>query len=241
MSRMNGSDPFFAEAAALMGDPARANILAALMDGRAWTAKELAFAAGVSAQTTSGHLARLTDGRLLTVVAQGRHRYYRLAGPAVASAVEALMAVAVVAAPRHRPPSRVGAELSAARTCYDHLAGRLGVAIHDALVARGAFSVAEGGYAVSEAGLTLFAGLGIDAKGLGRGSRPLARPCLDWSERRPHLAGSVAAALACGCLGQGWIERRAGSRAVRLTPAGARSLHGLIGLTACEEVGDRAA
>jgi DNA-binding transcriptional ArsR family regulator len=245
MARMNGSDPFFAEAAALIGEPARANILAALMDGRAWTAKELAFAAGVSPQTTSGHLARLTEGRLLTVVAQGRHRYYRLAGPAVARAVEALMAVAVEGAPRHRPPSRAGAELSAARTCYDHLAGRLGVAIHDVLVARGAFSVSEGGYAVSEAGLALFAELGIDAKGLCRGSRPgsrpLARPCLDWSERRPHLAGSVAAALACRCLDQGWIERRPGSRAVRLTPAGARSLHGLIGLTVCEEVGVQAA
>ena len=241
MVRMNGSDPFFAEAAALMGDPARANILAALMDGRAWTAKELAFAAGVSAQTTSGHLARLTEGRLLTVVAQGRHRYYRLAGPAVARAVEALMAVAVDAAPRHRPPSRVGAELAAARTCYDHLAGRLGVAIHDAFVARGAFSVAEGGSGLSEAGQALFAELGIDAKALDRGSRPLARPCLDWSERRPHLAGAAAAALACHCLEQGWIERRAGSRAVRLTPAGVRALHDRIGLPACEEVGVRAA
>jgi DNA-binding transcriptional ArsR family regulator len=241
MARMNGSDPFFAEAAALMGDPARANILAALMDGRAWTAKELAYAAGVSAQTTSGHLARLTAGRLLSVVAQGRHRYYRLAAPSVARAVEALMSVAVEAAPRHRPPTRVGAELAAARTCYDHLAGRLGVGIHDALVARGAFAVAEGGYGLSDAGLSLFAELGIDAKALGRGSRPLCRPCLDWSERRPHLAGAVAAALACRCVEQGWIERRSGSRAVRLTPAGARSLHGLIGLRVCEAVGVQAA
>jgi DNA-binding transcriptional ArsR family regulator len=238
---MNGSDPYFAEAAALMGDPARANILAALMDGRAWTAKELAFAAGVSAQTTSGHLARLTEGGLLTVVAQGRHRYYRLAGEAVARAVEALMTVAVEAAPRRRPASRVGAELAAARTCYNHLAGRLGVALHDALVAGGAFIVAPDGYGVSEAGRALLAGLDIDVTAAARGTRSLARPCLDWSERRPHLAGSLAAALACRCFEQGWIERRSGSRAVRLTRAGAVALHGRVGLPICEEADIQAA
>ena len=238
---MSASDPFFAEPAALMGDPARANILAALLDGRALTAKELAFAAGVTPQTTSGHLARLTAANLLTSVAQGRHRYFRLAGPAVAHAIEALMALAGEATPRHRPKTRASADLAAARTCYDHLAGRLGVGIHDALVSRAALVVAEGGYGLSDSGRDLFAEMGIDAAAHTGGRRALARPCLDWSERRFHLAGTLPAAFACRCLDLGWIERRPGSRAIRVTAAGEREFRDRLGLVACEALPAQAA
>lgn len=231
---MSASDPYFAEPAALMGDPARANILAALLDGRALTAKELAYAAGVTPQTTSGHLARLSAANLVTAVAQGRHRYYRLASPAVAHAIEALMGLAQEATARHRPRTRASAELATARTCYDHLAGRLGVDLHDALVARGALTVSEGGYGLSDSGRELFAAIGIDEAGLTRGRRPVARPCLDWSERRTHLAGPLAAALACRCLDLGWIERRPGSRAVRVTALGTREFRDRLGLITCE-------
>src|SRR3546814_4206910 len=119
--------------AALIGDPARANILSALMDGRALTATELAYVAGVSPQTTSGHLAKLAEGNLLECVKQGRHRYYRLANPLIGRMLEGIMAVAANGPPRHRPPSKLDAALRVARTCYDHLAGRLGVGIADAL------------------------------------------------------------------------------------------------------------
>src|SRR4051794_15254131 len=240
-SWMSASDPFFAEPAALIGDPARANILAALMDGRALTAKELAYAAGVTPQTTSGHLARLAAANLITPLAQGRHRYYRLANPAVAHAIEALMRLAQDTSARHRPRSRASAELAAARTCYDHLAGRLGVALHDALVARGALTLSEGGYGLSETGRADFADLGIDTAGPRQGGRAAARPCLDGGDRRRHLAGPLAAALACRCLDLGWIERRRDSRAVRVTSTGEREFRDRLGLVVCEALPSQAA
>jgi DNA-binding transcriptional ArsR family regulator len=216
-----------------MGDPTRANMLAALMDGRAWTAKELALAARVTPQTASGHLAQLTAGGLVTVAAQGRHRYYRLAGPPVAQAVEALMALTLESAPRHRPKTRASAALSEARTCYDHLAGRLGVALHDALMAQDCFRPAEGGYELTASGRRTLAGLGLDLDAIARERRPLARPCLDWSERRPHLAGALGAALAAHCFACGWVERVAGTRALRITRAGEAALERL-GAFRCE-------
>jgi DNA-binding transcriptional ArsR family regulator len=237
---MRGTDPFFAEAAALMGEPARANILAALMDGRAHTAKELAFAAGVSAQTTSGHLARLVAGELVAGAVQGRHRYYRLAGSHVAQAVESLMVLAETAAPRHRPRTRAAEGVAEARTCYDHLAGRFGVALHDALIARGCVEPSMLGYALTDAGSALAAELGIATKALARSGRPLARPCLDWTERRFHLAGAFAAALSCRCLELGFIERQRDSRAVRVTDRGKWELSRL-GLFSCEDAASRAA
>jgi DNA-binding transcriptional ArsR family regulator len=220
---MSTPGPYLAEIAHLMGDPARANMLQALMDGRALTAKELAFLAGVAPQTASGHLARLMQGGLLGVAMQGRHRYYRLAGPEVAAAIEGLMVLAGSAATPRRLPSRVGAELAEARTCYDHFAGRLGIAIHDALVAAGYLTVSEGGYGLTPAGEAVFAKLGIDPAER-KSRRAALRPCLDWSERRPHLAGSLAAALACRCFDMGWVLRRKDSRAVTLTPAGHEAL-----------------
>ena len=219
-----------AEIAALIGDPARAAMLTGLMDGRALTATELAATAGVTPQTASSHLSRLVDAGLLRVERQGRHRYHRLASPEVARMLEGIMQVASGLAPAR--PVVVGprdAALRAARTCYDHLAGRLGVAIADALVAGGQLDFdAEAGI-VTDRGLALFRGLGIEAD-TGRRKRVLCRPCLDWSERRPHLAGVLGAALCAHCFDQGWIRRVSASRAVAVTPLGRRMLCETFGL-----------
>ena len=230
---MSSNDPHVAKIAALIGDPARANILKALMDGRARTAKELAHIAGVSPQTTSGHLAKLSEGGLLGLAKQGRHRYYHLANAQVAVAIESLMALAGERPlPKHHHHTRVAGALRAARTCYDHIAGRLGVCLFDQLVVRGCLLPAgqsEEDFVVTSAGRQLFAALQIDVDALARGKpgggkRRFARACLDWSERSPHLAGSLGAALAERCFDLGWLERRRDSRAVTLTGAGAAGL-----------------
>ena len=221
MSRSGAhASPSLAEIAHLMGDPARANMLHALMDGRALTAKELAWLAGVAPQTASGHLAKLMQGGLIEVATQGRHRYFRLAGADVAAALEGLMVLANREGGGRRLPQRVGAELAQARTCYDHFAGRLGIAIHDALMSGGHLAAGQGGYALAASGKAVFASMGVDPEARGRPGRAALRPCLDWSERRPHLAGHLAAALACRCFDAGWTLRRKDSRAVTLTEAG---------------------
>ena len=234
---MSSNEPHVAMIAALIGDPARANILKALMDGRARTAKELAQIAGVSPQTTSGHLARLSDGGLLTLAKQGRHRYFHLANSAVANAIESLMALAGERVlPKHHHHTRVAGALRAARTCYDHIAGRLGVCLFDQLIARGCLIPSgEDDFIVTPAGRQLFAGLQIDVDAMARGKpngsrRRFARACLDWSERSPHLAGALGAALADRCFERGWLERRRDSRAVTLTAAGSRGLAALFDL-----------
>lgn len=205
-----------AAVAALIGDPARANILNALMDGRALTAKELAFAARVSPQTTSGHLAKLTDAALLAVEKQGRHRYFRLASPLVGQMMEAVMAFA---GPDERPRStwRGGEALRTARTCYDHLAGRLAVALADSLTERGHLALASDGGEVTTSGHAFLRSFGAEP---GPGKRIFCRPCLDWSERRPHIAGRLGAALACRCFELGWVKRLRDTRAVAITDAG---------------------
>ena len=217
---MSTQGPYLAEIAHLMGDPARANMLHALMDGRALTAKELAWIAGVAPQTASGHLAKLMQGKLIDVAVQGRHRYYRLVGPEVATALEGLMVLANLDGTSRRLPSRVGAELSQARTCYDHFAGRLGIGIHDALMAGGHLTASEGGYALTASGKAIFRALGLDPDATARSRRAALRPCLDWSERRPHLAGHLAASLACRCFEMDWVRRRKDSRAVTLIEEG---------------------
>jgi DNA-binding transcriptional ArsR family regulator len=227
---MAPQNPYFAGVAALMGDPARANILAVLLDGRARTAKELAFAAGVSPQTTSGHLAKLVDGRLLESVAQGRFRYFRLAGPSVAAAIEALCLLTPEEPRRRTVFGPAETTLRAARTCYDHLAGRLGVAVLDALLAARHLEADGDCYAVTPRGRALFAELGIEVDAVARQRRAFARPCLDWSERRPHLAGALAAALVDRCLALGWIRRLPDTRAVLVTPAGTRGLASLLSI-----------
>jgi DNA-binding transcriptional ArsR family regulator len=220
-----------AEIAALAGDPARAGMLQALLDGRALTATELAHVAGVAPQTASGHLGQLTRAGLIAMERQGRHRYHRLASPAVARLLESLMLLAAEARPSRR--ATVGPrdeKMRAARTCYDHLAGRLGVGIAQAMADAGYVEFAEDAGLVTADGERFLARLGVALEGPARTSRPLCRLCLDWSERRPHLAGRLGAALCSHCLERGWIRRRADGRALDITPAGARAFHEMFGL-----------
>lgn len=217
-----------AEIAALVGDATRANILATLLDGRASTALELALAARVTPQTASAHLAKLVEGSLLTVDRQGRHRYFRLATAQVARTLETIMGLAAVTAPRHRRPLRMAADMRRARTCYDHIAGELGVAITDGLIAAGHVELDGEAGAVTDAGQSFFRTHGIDVS-TASGRRIFCRPCIDWSERRPHLGGHVGAAICARCLDNGWIARRSGSRALTITPDGAAALPKIFG------------
>jgi len=230
------SNARFAEVASLAGDPTRAGMLHALMDGRALTASELARVAGVTPQTASGHLAKMAAASLVQVEKQGRHRYYRLATPAVAQMMESIMQVAS-GLEAMRPAPATGprdAALRAARTCYDHLAGHLGVALTDALVTRGHVELTHDAGLVTDAGIALFGRIGINVASLtarrGKTPRVLCRPCLDWSERRPHLAGAVGAALCARSVEEGWIRRLDGTRAVAVTPKGWRIFRDTIGV-----------
>jgi DNA-binding transcriptional ArsR family regulator len=225
-----------AETAALVGDPARASMLMTLMDGRALTASELARAAGVTPQTASGHLARLCTAGLLSIQRQGRHHYHRLASPAVAHMLETIMDVAqdnaaasgrlVVTGPRDLA-------MRAARTCYDHIAGQLGVGLADCLSERGHVELSSEGGAVTPAGLAFFGEFGLDLRPGGKsGARVFCRPCLDWSERRLHIGGTLGAALAARCFALNWLRRHDDSRAIAVTPAGRQGFRDRFGLAA---------
>ncbi len=220
-----------AEVASLVGDSARANILAALMGGRALTAGELANAAGVSPQTTSGHLGKLNDGRLIACVKQGRHRYYRIATHRVAEMLEGIMAMVADAPPRHRPPSKLDDAMRTARTCYDHFAGKLGVGLTDALCAHGHLALSDDGGEVTDSGVAFFEEFGVDLAVARNRRRIFCRPCLDWTERRPHLGGSVGAVLAQRCFDLGWFEHMRDSRALIITKTGRRGLNKTFGLS----------
>ncbi len=205
-----------------MGDAGRVNILTALFDGRALTATELAFRAGVAPATASEHLSKLLAGGLLAVTRHGRNRYFRLASTDVARMLEGMMVVAgaVDAAPAaRRATPRISLALRHARTCYDHLAGRLGVGLADSLVSGGLILLGDDAGEATEAGRSFFDafGLRLDTR---RTRRLFCRPCLDWSERRPHLAGILGAALCVRCEELGWIRRERDSRAVAVTPTG---------------------
>ena len=219
-----------AEIAALIGDVARANILSALMDGRALTASELAWHSGVSPQTASGHLAKLSEARLIAMARQGRHRYYRLASPEVAQAIEALMAVASFSPKRHRPVGPRDEALRRARTCYDHLAGRLAIAIADALTARRHVILSESAGVLTDEGHRFLCAVGIDLDADREGKRAICRTCLDWSERRSHLAGRLGAALCRRAFELGWVERIRDSRVVAVTAEGQRGLQATFGI-----------
>jgi DNA-binding transcriptional ArsR family regulator len=222
-----------AHAAAAIGDPARANILLALMDGRALTAGELAWHAGVSPQTTSGHLATLADARLISVVRQGRHRYHRLASSEVAHVIESLSELAAAGPPRYRPTGPRDEAMRTARRCYDHLAGRLGVVLAASMCERGHLVIPDAGDGAAavtdEGGRFLDEELGIDL-GPPAGRRPLCRTCVDWSERRLHLAGRVGAGLCRRSLELGWIVPSRDSRAVSITPAGRKGFARAFGI-----------
>ncbi|MEU4782335.1 winged helix-turn-helix domain-containing protein [Micromonospora sp. NPDC023633] len=240
MTTAASEGPALARLAALLADDTRARICLALLDGRAWTAGELARLAGVAPSTASDHLTRLVRGGLLVEQRQGRHRYLRLAGPSVAQLIEDLAghAPARPAPAGSLRAARAGAALAYARTCYDHLAGRLGVLVRDALLARRLLDDA-GGLALTPAGRDWLDGLGVPVVPLRALRRPLLRDCLDWTERRPHLAGALGAALCAHFLEVGWLTR-GGGRAVRLTPAGGPALAAALGLDPADLAPDAA-
>jgi DNA-binding transcriptional ArsR family regulator len=221
--------------AGLVGEPARTAMLMALMDGRALTARELADAGHITAQTASRHLALLVEAGLLRLERQGRHRYHRLASADVARVLEGLMQLAVqqpAPAPRPVVVGPRDAALRTARTCYDHIAGRLGVAITEHLLEEGAMAFdGDAGGHVTEHAAPVLQRLGIDAAAhpTGGGKRPHCRPCLDWSERRMHVAGRLGAMICSHCLQEGWLLRRTDGRALEITPGGAVALRNWLG------------
>jgi DNA-binding transcriptional ArsR family regulator len=229
-----------AAVASLLADRSRAVICMALLDGRSWTIGELARQAGIAPSTASEHIARLIDGGLLAAVQQGRHRYVRLADARTAQLIEDLAAYSAPpevtsAAPRSLRAVSKAQALARARTCYDHLAGRLGVRITDALTDSGVIDQ-ENGFALTGTGLAwLGSALGVDVAALRASRRPLVRSCLDWTERRPHLGGAAGAAICDRFLAQGWIERVGTDRAVRVSPAGQQALRDLCGIDASDE------
>ena len=219
-----------AEISALIGDPGRANMLVALLSGRALTATELAAAAGVSRPTASEHLAKLTQSHLTSVIRQGRHRYYSLASGQVARMLETIMAVSANRDEElPRKARRIDPALCEARTCYDHLAGRLGVSLADALIEKHVIVLSAEAGEITNRGRDFLQNFGLAVEGARPAKRLLCRPCLDWSERRPHLAGRLGAALQERLFGLGWLERSSG-RAVVVTSVGRLGLSQTFGL-----------
>lgn len=239
-------DADIAAVASILAEPARCRILLALGDGRALPASVLAAEAGVAASTASAHLARLVDGGLLEAERHGRHRYFRLAGPEVGELIETLARLAPAAPVRSLRQGTRAQAVRAARTCYDHLAGRLGTALMAAMLERGILAGGDGGfdpaagdrlsapggdvpYDLTPAGAERLRDLGIDASAIGR-RRPLVRYCVDWSEQRHHLAGALGAAVAERLLALDWVRRAPRGRAVTVTPDGERGLREAFGL-----------
>ncbi len=223
-STVRDGAPDLAGLAALIGDPARARMLTAVMSGTALTATELALEAGVAASTASAHLARLTEGQILAIERQGRHRYFRLHDAEIAEMLEELMGIAS----RHGPRRRTGPAdpaLRVARVCYDHLAGEMGVWLMDQLRERRLID----GSQLSRGAESFFMPFGIDIASLLKLRRPLCRPCLDWSERRHHLGGALGAAILDRIFALRWARRELDSRAVVFSAGGERSLKRLFG------------
>jgi len=212
--------PNIAQLAALIGDPARANMLTALMTDRALTATELAAEAGVTLQTASSHLAKLTDGELLQVRKQGRHKYFALASADVAATLEALMGLAHGQGATRTRTGPNDARLREARVCYNHLAGRMGVQMYDSMLRRGLIAEDAETVSLTAQGITFAAQFGVDIAALERRRTPLCRTCLDWSERRTHLAGSVGRALLAQMEAKGWVRRDPDSRAIQFIANG---------------------
>jgi len=223
---MHGT-PNLAAIGQILGDPTRTMMLETLYDGRAWTASELAHAAGITAQTASSHLGKLVDANLIAVEPSGRHRYYRIADAEVAEALEALLVLAMRRGQRPGLREVKDDPLRHARTCYDHIAGRLGIGLIERLLAQSCLREEGDAYLVTERGERLMREFEIDVAALRRGRRPLTRRCLDWSERRYHLGGALGAALADALLERGWIKRLEDSRALKVSTRGKRELRRL--------------
>jgi DNA-binding transcriptional ArsR family regulator len=212
--------PLISNVAALIGDPARANILTALMAGKALTVSELAQEAGVTLQTTSAHLAKLLGGGMVAARKQGRHKYFVLASSKVAEAIEALMGLAADSGHLRTRTGPRDEALRAARRCYNHLAGSAGVQLYDSLIHRGYLSVDMSGLSLSADGREFVEQLGIDIKQLATSRSPLCRECLDWSERKTHLAGSLGRAFLDLMIEDKWVRYHPNSRAILFTSRG---------------------
>jgi DNA-binding transcriptional ArsR family regulator len=224
------ADVNIASVAAILADSTRANILVALSDGRALPAGELAKRAQVSPSTASAHLTKLVESGLLRVRNQGRHRYFCLADPAIIRAIEALAVVAPAYPVRSLRDSTTGAAIRFARTCYDHLAGKLGVMLAQALVEQDILTMQDEMYCVTPYGVERLTAFGLDYKVLQREQRLFVPSHIDWSERYPHIAGALGAALTHRLFDLCWIERTSASRAVRVTDAGRAGLQERFGV-----------
>lgn len=223
--------PNIVEVASLIGDGSRASMLMCLLGGKAWPASELARAAHITPQTASSHLAKMVEGGLLVHESYGRHRYYRLANAEVGQALEALNAIAPSKPVRSLRESDQSKALHFARTCYDHIAGEVGVTVTDRLLGLGVIREDERDFVVTADGQNWFRDFGTDLDGIQRGRRHFARQCLDWSERRHHMAGALGAALTHRLFDLEWITRIPSGRAVRLTDKGYKGLEAELGLT----------
>ena len=211
-------------------------MLSVLLDGRAMTASELALAARITPQTASTHLGKLTKAGLLAMDRKGRHRYFRLATPKVAEMIEGIVAVALENRPRFSPISPQARAVDAARICYDHLAGRLSVDLTDALIAREFIVIDDEAAAITTSGTRFFNGFGIALPARRSVRPPVCRLCLDWTERRPHIAGPLGVAITQRLFDLGWIERMRRSHAVVVTPLGRRGLEETFGVDASEPI-----
>ncbi len=226
--------PDIARIANLIGDPARANILTALMSGKALTATELAAEAGVSPQTASSHLRKLQEGALITLRPEGRHRYFALAGEDVAATLEGLMGLA---AGRGHLRTRTGPKdeaLRHARVCYNHLAGEMGVAMFQGMKARGHFEINTEGMTLTDDGAQFASSLGLDLAALAQNRAPMCRECLDWSARQSHLAGKLGRAMLARFIELGWAARVPGTRVVKFSPSGTRAFEETFGVVATQ-------
>ena len=225
--------PDISRIAALIGDPARSNMLLSLMDGRAMTASELAEAGGITKQTASSHLGKLMDGGLLAREVQGRHHYYRLQDGDVAHAIEALLHVAERGPGKRTRTGPADPELRKARICYDHLAGELGVRLFDTMKRGGGLNERGGQFALTESGWGMLGKIGIAEADFGNSRRPMCRSCLDWSMRRHHLAGQAGAAILTQIMDLGWAQRRPGTRIIAFTKPGEASFERWLKTAKC--------
>jgi DNA-binding transcriptional ArsR family regulator len=221
------AEPDIGRIARTIGDPTRIRMLTLLMEGRALTAKELAHGSGVQPATATAHLGRLLGDALVMATTQGRHKYFRLASSHVAQCVESLLTIAPPAAPAASAPPH---PIRQARFCYDHLAGRLGIQITEALLQRGMLRLKGREFTVSPKGDRWFAKLGIEISAVERIRRKFACGCLDWSERKDHLGGALGAALAQRLLDRGWLKRQPGTRVVLVTKLGGTELASHLGI-----------
>lgn len=217
--------PDISRIASLIGDPARANMLTALLSGKALTATELSQEAGVTLQTASSHLKQLTEGGLLDVRKQGRHRYFALAHDDVADVLERLMGLAAGSGHSRTRTGPRDEELRKARVCYNHLAGSLGIQMYDGFVSRGFLKPSEADLNLTETGAAFVSDFGIDLEALRKRKSPLCKECLDWSERRSHLAGSLGRALLTRFEQLGWAHRVDGTRIIRFTSQGKKQFN----------------